>query len=201
MRMRGRGAYIVTFQEDPEINWGIEHMRDPRSPNHVVYTTITAEVLIEVIERPVDVVIAGEAHVGNSPDVLRRLRLAWDRMLAGRRKAGGAGPPLPAESIKGATHLSRLIYEIDPGVLVIRFTGFPLYENPGPFPATMPRDEDGCRIVGDLPKPCRKEEVFGLFDSPSLGKIVRHRDWAGMRRKFPQVIFYCTLERDHGYRV
>lgn len=196
--MVSRPAYIVFYQEDAGILELHRQMLGDRAMNHVVYTHYTAEVLAEVIANPVDLVVAGEAYYRDSAKARLRLALALEKA----RSSGNKYVGLPGDRIRGCTHLSQLIYNVDPRVLVIRYSGFgPLPPRGGYPPPSEDRLEWPDRVVGEVPKPSPADGILGLFDSPSLAEIIRDRDWMRLRRTHPRVHFYATLERDHGFRV
>ncbi len=170
------------LHSDPNIVRTVQYITGSACPNHVVAVTEPVDALLEVLIRPVDIVVMGESLVWPSN---AKTAIKWRRIGSRLRSRGLDESLLPPGCGCGGTTLSERIYLIDPEILSFRFTGHD--------PEVLPRG----RLVGDIPMPCTMPTLEGFFGSPDLRVLLRTKDWVGLRRSQPAIQFYPTLEDGH----
>ncbi len=179
------GAYIVVAQTNEGILEHISKQLDPHRRNHVVLTSDPKDVLLEVLHHPVDMVVTGEKFYDTD-----KYNLGDMLNIFGELKKGNLGPLMeyhkqsqqrPSWS-KSGTDLAELLYRLNPGVLLMRYSIMPGQQ--GRFVA------DIKKLFGD------DDAIFALLNSPQLAQHLREGSVERLHEAFPAIRFYDDALRD-----
>ncbi len=185
MKTEKTAANIVIAQTYGHALENIRSRRNPKSKNQVSYFSRTADVVNEVLTKPIDIVVTGQLFYDSdlSDDPL----LSMITMIRDGAELGidGAVERHIRPHIHGprtGTELSEEIYRIKPEILTFRYSLSP---------------EERGKLVGDINKCGPTEELTDFIDNSDLAEILQDKDWDRLEETFPRIDFYKGWKEEH----
>ncbi len=152
-----------------------ERIKRPGNYNNVMLTTEPSKVIKRAFEGKADIVVTGQ-HFYNPPvnttdDLLKSMSYLSlpDKMLNYDYIAN-------IKSIGCGNHLTNILKEINPSIMVFRYSTNP--------------SEDNTNIVGDIPKTMRVQEISDFLNSQILNYYFMTRDSQILKERFPEIKFH-----------
>lgn len=159
---------IIVAQTHDYVREGIVSSRNSNSPNQIYLTANPNEVIQMVSEEDINVLITGQRFYDQG---------LMDKVLHTFSGRPADYPELRDDYSIDGNGLAVKVKELSPNTLILRYSITP---------------EAIHGLDGDIPKRGEPKILIDFIDAKELGDLVRTKDFDGLKRRFPKILWYKT---------